>query len=214
MPFSGLLAKYLQLAVLQLNIEGTTACKIGVVECLAHKTKVLVIFLQETHCTCVDKLVIPNFALTGSIPSRKHGLATFVHDSLSWTLAGRSPKDSKIEWLCMDVAGLKIINYKPLSLHLSTASLPMFPFPCVYAGDFNCLHVQWGYRANTSNGECLVEWAANNNLMLLHNPKGATSFTSGCWNTGTNPDPAFVSAGPNNRLPDRCVLEKFSRSQH
>ena len=43
--FSEHLAKYLKPAVFQLNIEGTTASKIGVVECLAHKTKALVIFL-------------------------------------------------------------------------------------------------------------------------------------------------------------------------
>ena len=80
--------KYLQPVVLQLNIEGTTASKIGVVERLAHETKALIIILQETHCTCVDKLVIPNFELAGSTPSRKYSLATFVHERLSWTLAG------------------------------------------------------------------------------------------------------------------------------
>ena len=77
--FLGLLAKYLQPVVLQLNIEGTTANKISVVESLAHKTKVHVILLQETHCTCVDKLVFPNFALAWSIPSWKCSLSTFVH---------------------------------------------------------------------------------------------------------------------------------------
>ena len=82
-PFSRCLAKYLQLAVLQLNSEETTASNIGVVEHLAHKIKALVLLHQVTHCTGVDKLVIPNFALAGSIPSRKHSLATFVHDSLS-----------------------------------------------------------------------------------------------------------------------------------
>ena len=73
---------------------------------------------------------------------------------------------------------------------------------------------QWGYRANASNRECLVEWAAYNDLILLHNPKGAANFTSGRWNTGTNPDLAFASTGPDNMLPDRCVLEKFPRSRH
>ena len=66
-------------------------------------------------------------------------------------------------------------------------------------------YIQW---------ECLVEWAANNDLILLHNPKGAASFTSRRWNTGTNPDLTFASAGPDNRLPDRCVLKKFPWSQH
>ena len=42
----------------------------------------------------------------------------------------------------------------------------------------------------------------------------ADSFYSGCWNTGTNPDLAFASVGPNSRLPDRRVLDKFPRSQH
>ena len=41
----------------------------------------------------------------------------------------------------------------------------------MYAYDINCQNVQWVYRAKTSNKECLVELAANNNLMLLENPK-------------------------------------------
>ena len=49
---------------------------------------------------------------------------------------------------------------------------------------------------------------------LLYNAKDAASFYSGHWNTGTNPDLAFASVGPNSRLPDRRILEKFPRSQH
>ena len=51
-------------------------------------------------------------------------------------------------------------------------------------------------------------------LALLYNAKDAASFYSGRWNTGTNPDLTFGSVGPNSRLPDRHVLEKFPRSQH
>ena len=40
------------------------------------------------------------------------------------------------------------------------------------------------------------------------------SFYSGRWNTGTNPDLAFASVGPNSRLLDKRVLKKFPRSQH
>ena len=64
------------------------------------------------------------------------------------------------------------------------------------------------------NGECLAGWASINRLALLYNAKDAASFYSGRWNTGTNPDLAFASVGPNSRLPDRRVLEKFPRSQH
>ena len=51
-------------------------------------------------------------------------------------------------------------------------------------------------------------------FLLLYNAKEAASFYSGRWNTGTNPDLAFASVGPNSRLPDRRVLEKFPRWQH
>ena len=60
----------------------------------------------------------------------------------------------------------------------------------------------------------LAGWASINSLALLYNAKVAASFYSGSWNAGTNPDLAFAMAGPNSRLPDRRVLEKFSRSQH
>ena len=48
--------------------------------------------------------------------------------------------------------------------------------------------------------------------VLLYNAKDAASFYSGRWNTGTNPDLAFASVDPNNRLPNKRVLEKFPRS--
>ncbi|KAJ8387233.1 hypothetical protein AAFF_G00159520 [Aldrovandia affinis] len=67
--------------ILQLNTEGLTTSKISVIEQLAYTFKALIILLQETHCVSADKLVLPNFALAGSILSRKHGLATFIHKS-------------------------------------------------------------------------------------------------------------------------------------
>ena len=60
----------------------------------------------------------------------------------------------------------------------------------------------------------MAGWASINCLVLLYNAKDAASFYSGRWNTGTNPDLAFASAGPNSRLPDRRVLGKFPSSQH
>ena len=50
--------------------------------------------------------------------------------------------------------------------------------------------------------------------MILYNAKDAASFYSSRWNTGTDPDLAFDNVGPDSRLPDRRVLEKFPRSQH
>ena len=90
----------------------------------------------------------------------------------------------------------------------------MFPHPCLYAGDFNCRHADWGYDDNSPDGECLAGWASINCLALLYNAKDAASFYSGHWNTGTNPDLAFASVGSNSRLLNRRVLDKFPRLQH
>ena len=115
----------------------------------------------------------------------------------------------------MDVDGYKIVNvYKPPPTRLRSLDLPVFPHPCLYAGDFNCRHADWGYDDNSPDGECLAGWASVNCLALLYNAKDADSFYSGRWNTGTNPDLAFASVGPNSCLPDRRVLDKFPRSQH
>ena len=92
--------------------------------------------------------------------------------------------------------------------------LPVFPHPCLYAGDFNCRHVDWGYDDNSAGVVCLAGWAIINNLALLYTVKNAVSFYSFRWNTSTNPDPSFASVGPCSRLPDRRVFEKFSRTHH
>ena len=67
---------------------------------------------------------------------------------------------------------------------------------------------------NSADGECLVAWVSLNGLVPLHDPNDMATFHSGHWNTGTNLDLAFVSVGPDSRLPDRRILEKFPRSQH
>jgi len=83
--------------ILQLNTKGLTANKSSLVEQLAYKNKVFIIAPQETHCTTADKLLIPNFSLAGSILSRNHGLATFVHERLEWSLVDQSPEQSETE---------------------------------------------------------------------------------------------------------------------
>ena len=216
LPFSGHIAnKFRRPIILQLNIEGLIASKINVLHHLAMQSEALVILLQETHCTDAEKLVLPHYQLAGSSLSRKHGLATFVHERLRYTFLDQSPPTSEIEWLCVDVDGYKIVNvYKPPPTRLQTLDLPVFPHPCLYAGDFNCRHADWGYDDNSPDGECLAGWESINCHALLYNAKDAVSFYSGRWNTGTNTDLAFASVGPNSRLPDRRVLEKFPRSQH
>ena len=216
LPFSGhIIKKFRGPSILQLNIEDLTPSKMNVLHHLATQLEAFVILLQETHCTSAEKLVLSNYQLAGFSLSRKHGLATFVHEWLKWTLFDQSLMTSETEWLWVDVDGYKIINiYKPPPTQLQVSGLPVFTHPCLYAGDFNCPHVNWGYNTNSADGDCLLAWASSNNLALLDDPKDEPSFHSGGWNTGTNPDLAFTTIDPDSRLPYRHILEKFSRSQH
>ena len=140
----------------------------------------IVILSQKTHCTSSENLILPSFALSGFSLSRKHGLATFVHERLKYTLSKQYPLKSETEWLCVDVDGYKILNvYKPPPTRLQASVFPVFPHSCLYAGYFNCPHADWGYGANSADGECLTGWASINNLVLLYNTKDSASFNSG-----------------------------------
>ena len=67
LPFSGHIAnKFQRPTILQLNIEGLTACKMNVLHHLTMQYEALIILLQDTHCTDVEKLVLPNYQLAGS----------------------------------------------------------------------------------------------------------------------------------------------------
>lgn len=201
--------------IIQLNVEGLSSSKLNIIEQLAINNKASIILLQETHWSTSTKLALPNYVLAGFITSRTHGLATFVRQNLSWSHEGQSPSSSDIEWICTNVHGNHIVNvYKPPPSHLSTTSLPVFPPPCIYAGDFNCQHTTWGYRSNSTDGELLANWASNSGLTLLYHPKDEDSFHSARWNTGTNPDLAFAATAGGLPLPERRVLAKFPRSQH
>jgi len=109
--------------------------------------------------------------------------------------------------LCVDVAGYKIINdYKSPRSRLTRTAIPTFPYPCLYVGDFNCQHVNWGYSKPSLDGESLDSWAAVSSLKLLHNLKKVASFFSHRWNVGTKPDLALTSVGQDNHLSERCVV--------
>jgi len=117
--------------------------------------------------------------------------------------------------VCVDVAGCKIVNvYKPPRSRLTPTTIPTFPHPSLYVGDFSCQHVKWGYNTTSPDGRSLDSWAKSNNLGLLYNPKETASFFSRRWNVSTYPNLAFASFGQDSRLPDRRVLGKFPRSQH
>ena len=159
--------------------------------------------------------MLAGFVLAEATLSRKHGIATFVQEKLSWSVSGQSLNDSDIKWLCVDICSFKVINIcKPPPSQMTLTSTPMFSHLCLYAGDFNCQHTNWGYTNTNEDGSCLATWAAGGNLSLLYDLKGETSFLSGRWGSETNPDLAFASSSDDDQHPCRRVLDKFPRSPH
>ena len=66
----------------------------------------------------------------------------------------------------------------------------------------------------TTTVQTVSAWLAGQVLIVLPSyimPRTLPVFIPA---TGTNPDLAFASVGPNSRLPDRRVLEKFPRSHY
>jgi len=79
--------------------------------------------------------------------------------------------------LCVDIAGYKIVNvYKSSHSSLTSTTIPTFPHPNVYAGDFNCQYVNWGYNTTSPDGEIRDFWATANYFGLLHDPEGVANF--------------------------------------
>ena len=89
--------KFRRPVILQLNVKRLTANMMSVLYHLVAQGEAPVILLQETHYTSAQKLVLPDYQLTGFSLSRKHGLATFVHERLKWTLFDQSPPTSETE---------------------------------------------------------------------------------------------------------------------
>jgi len=80
------------------------------------------------YCRQASDSVIPNVSLAGSILSRKHGLGTFVHVKLEWTVINQPPAQSETDWLCVKVAGYNIIKVcKTPTSRLTATAILTFP---------------------------------------------------------------------------------------
>jgi len=172
--------------ILQLNAEGLTANKISVLEgLLAYNNEAFIIALKESYSTSADKLVIPNFSLAASVLSKNHNLATFVHEWLEWSLIDQSLEQSETEWLRIDVARYKISNiYKPQLSLFTPMVIPTFPHPSLHVVDFNCQHVNWGYKKTTP-------WRWEPGFLILGNIQQPRSVV---WSKGNSQ--FFLSPSP------------------
>ena len=199
--------------LLQLNVEGLTKAKINVIEHLAQKYNPTAILLQETHASDTSRLKICGYQLAAHTKSNIYGTASFVKNGSTWKIAATCPDDSILNWTAVEVEGTTVINvYKPPVSALNKSDIPIFPAPCICAGDFNCHSTAWGYKETSLNGSALEDWASIADVTLLHDPHQPDSFRSGRWNTTSNPDLAFANV--TSTLPQRLALDSFPKSQH
>ncbi|UYV81433.1 hypothetical protein LAZ67_20001180, partial [Cordylochernes scorpioides] len=172
--------------------------------------------LQETHISedHISRLKIPNYDLIAYENHPRYGLAILTKKDIS---NNSFPSIKSSHSISITHDSLTIHNiYKPPSQDWNQQVLPNTSHPSLYCGDFNSHHNSWGYTTTNTNGELLEEWANNNLLHLIYNPKQNGSFSSGRWNTRTNPDLCFVSTDHNNKpIPTtKRILKKFPKSQH
>ena len=173
-----------RLNIQQLNTEGLTASKLNVIEQVDYKNKALATIIQDTHYTTADKLVIPNVSLAGSVPRRKQGLATFVHEWLEWSLADKSPEKSETECLCEDFVEYKIISvYKAPTSRLTPRAISTLLQSSLFrrklqlsACPLGMHHISWQWKPNIldSNQQplrCCTTQSRSQSLFSLMEPR-------------------------------------------
>ncbi|UYV65983.1 hypothetical protein LAZ67_3006060, partial [Cordylochernes scorpioides] len=204
------------LRICQINVEGLTTAKAEILERMGRDENIDIFALQETHISedHISRLKIPNYDLIAYENHPRYGLAILTKKDIS---NNSFPSIKSSHSISITHDSLTIHNiYKPPSQDWNQQVLPNTSHPSLYCGDFNSRHNSWGYTTTNTNGELLEEWANNNLLHLIYNPKQNGSFSSGRWNTRTNPDLCFVSTDHNNKpIPTtKRILKKFPKSQH
>ena len=200
--------------ILQLNVEGLTRAKRDLIRHLADEFNTNVILLQETHANNEDKLQIEGYNTIDYVPSKHHGIATYVREGIHVKSTQKSPEGCPIEWISITIDDTSIVNiYKPPPNTASIQSLPLITSITIACGDFNSRNTLWGYPDTNQNGETVAQWAESFDLHLLYEAKDNKLFFSGRHKTWTNPDLCFVSKTIAQSC-ERYVLDKFPRSGH
>uniref|UniRef100_W5MY25 Endonuclease/exonuclease/phosphatase domain-containing protein n=1 Tax=Lepisosteus oculatus TaxID=7918 RepID=W5MY25_LEPOC len=135
--------------------------------------------------------------------------ATYVHSDVTYASLISSSTFCDV----IQVKGFRIANvYKPPSEHWDQGMLPTLEHPTVYVGDFNSHHLGWGYSEPDEDGEKVVEWPTNNDLI---DPKQCGTFHSARWQKKYSVDFSLVTTIGNHPQPvSQRMLDDFPHSQH
>ena len=209
------------LRVFDINIEGISRAKSEFLSKICLQHDIDVILLQETHAGTVEDLCargnVAGYRLVIAESHSKYGTAIYVRLSVSHVTVLDSVRDNDCFVTVIKVNNITIVNiYKPPNIKWQNSVMKTYSHPVIYCGDFNSHSSDWGYQHDDENGEKLKQWAAVHELKLIHDPKQKSTFFSGRWNQGYNPDLCFVSCNEEG-MPigiSRRVLQGFPNSQH
>ena len=198
------------------NVEGLSAAKEQLIADLRQRLQCAVVCIQETHRgPDAIRPSIPGMDLAIERPHSQYGSAIFV---TSGTIVNTTSLTdiNNIDILRVDLNGISVtsVNKPPgerFSFHQPLTAVG--DQQQVIIGDFNSHSSTWGYATTNTDGELVEDWAENQRLSLIHDPKLPSSFNSGRWRRGYNPDIIFAT----NRIAGCCnkiVMEPIPRSQH
>ena len=175
------------LTIMSFNVEGLSAAKQQLVDDLSNKHRCAVVCMRETHRGPNDiRPNVPGMDLAIERPHAQYGSAIFVTSGTIVNVTSLTEVNN-IEILRVDLRGISVTSvYKPPGERFS------FHQPPTAAGDqqhvviwdFNSHSSTWGYATTNTDGELVEDWAENQRLTLIHDPKLPSSFNSGRWRRG------------------------------
>lgn len=203
------------LTVVSINIEGFSTDKATLLSELCRKTGCHILCAQETHRDVGQtRPYIPGLTLIAEIPHLKHGSAVFARHDTPITLVSYS--SGPMEVITVELPSCTVTSiYKPPGSSFKFQEPQNFNNKAVriVIGDFNSHSINWGYIDTDECGEAVETWAEAQNLNLIHNPKLPSSFNSGRWKRGYNPDLIFASSSIRQQC-IKTVCKPIPRTQH
>ena len=183
------------LTIMSYNVEGLSAAKEQLIADIRHRLQCAVVCIQETRRgPDAIRPSIPGMDLAIESPYSQYGSVIFV---TSGTIVNSTS--------LISVTSVYTPPGERCSFHHTLAAVG--DKQQVIIGDFNIHSSTWGYATTNTDGE-LVD---NQILSLVHDPKLLSSFNSGRWRRGYNPDIIFAT----NRIAGCCnkiVVEPVPRS--
>ena len=140
---------------------------------LLEKMSIDVACISETHLKPHQNLYIPNYKIIRS--DRTHqkggGVAIIIHNSIIFSTISTdiSPAESVGIEIRRPSGAVRIVSVYVPNQNLHTCPLHTIfdsRTPTIVAGDFNAHHDSWNSNKINSNGQTLIDFALNNNIII------------------------------------------------